>query len=102
MCVWRAFYAIYLDLWSFRGAAGARRDRGRDMRHFADSLRSAMLLSLASCAVLQVGRGAGLPLRGVLLFSNTCGMLFCSGAGCGAAVEPREPSAKGLAQGCPG
>ncbi|KAI7846210.1 hypothetical protein COHA_000280 [Chlorella ohadii] len=53
MCVWRAFYAIYLDLSSFRGVAAARRDRGKDMQHFADSLKSAMLLSLAFCAVLQ-------------------------------------------------
>ena len=58
MCVWRAFFAIYLDLWSFRGVAAARRDRSTDMQHFADSLRGAMLLSLAFCAVLQV-RGAG-------------------------------------------
>jgi hypothetical protein len=53
MCVWRAFYAAYLDIHSFRGAAAARRDRERDMRTFADSLRVAMLLSLACCAVLQ-------------------------------------------------
>lgn len=53
MCVWRAFYAAYLDMHSFRGAAAARRDRDRDMRTFADSLRGAMLLSLACCAVLQ-------------------------------------------------
>lgn len=61
MCVWRAFYAIYLDLSSFRGVAAARRDRGKDMQHFADSLKSAMLLSLAFCAVLQV-RGGGVGL----------------------------------------
>lgn len=63
MCVWRAFYAIYLDLSSFRGVAAARRDRGKDMQHFADSLKSAMLLSLAFCAVLQVRVGQGARAR---------------------------------------
>ena len=55
MAVWRAFYASYLDAASFRALAAARRDRSAEMAHFADSLRSAMLLSLACCAVLQVG-----------------------------------------------
>ena len=55
MCVWRAFFAIYLDLWSFRGVGAARRDRSKDMEHFADSLKGAMLMSLAFCVVLQVG-----------------------------------------------
>lgn len=53
MLVWRTFYASYLDMYSFRSSTAARRDRGRDMEEFADSLRSAMLLSLACCAVLQ-------------------------------------------------
>ena len=60
MCVWRAFYAAYLDINSFRSMAAARTARStreRDMQHFADSLRSAMLLSLAACALLQ-GLGA--------------------------------------------
>ena len=32
MSVWRAFYAAYLDLHSFRSAAATRRDRERDMQ----------------------------------------------------------------------
>ena len=54
MCVWRAFYASYLDVWSFRSAGAARRDRERDMQQFADTLRGSMLLALACCALLQV------------------------------------------------
>ena len=58
MCVWRSFYAAYLDMYSFRAAplrsgGERRRDRESDMRHFADALRAAMLLSLALCGVLQ-------------------------------------------------
>lgn len=53
MAVWRTFYASYLDVHSFRAADAARRDRAAEMAHFADSLRGAMLLSLAFCAVLQ-------------------------------------------------
>jgi hypothetical protein len=59
MLVWRTFYASYLDVYSFRTAGAARRDRERDMQQFADSLRAAMLLSLACCALLQ-GLGAWL------------------------------------------
>lgn len=55
-CVWRAFYAAYLDIYSFGKLSANARSREQDMRHFADSLRGAMLLSLACCAVLQVGR----------------------------------------------
>lgn len=43
----------YLDINSFRSMDAVRRDRQRDMETFADSLRAAMLLSLACCAVLQ-------------------------------------------------
>lgn len=53
MACWRAFYASYLDINSFRSMDAVRRDRQRDMETFADSLRAAMLLSLACCAVLQ-------------------------------------------------
>ena len=84
MCVWRAFYAIYLDLSSFRGVAAARRDRGKDMQHFADSLKSAMLLSLAFCAVLQVrGGGVGLahPSPGCVAWGG-CGTAGAAGRMC--------------------
>jgi hypothetical protein len=55
MAVWRTFYASFLDIWSFRSAAGSRLDRERDINQFADALRAAILLSLACCAILQVG-----------------------------------------------
>jgi hypothetical protein len=55
MAVWRTFYSSFLDIWSFRSAAGSRLDRERDINQFADALRAAMLLSLACCAILQVG-----------------------------------------------
>lgn len=49
------------QLYTFRAAPlardGRRRDRDRDVTHFAESLRAAMLLALAGCAVLQ-GLGA--------------------------------------------
>lgn len=53
MCVWRAFYAVFLDIYSFGKMQANRRSRQQEMEHFADSLRGAMLLSLACCAVLQ-------------------------------------------------
>jgi hypothetical protein len=54
MSVWRAFYTAYLDVYNFRSMAGTKLDRGREMQHFVDALRSALLLSLACCIVLQV------------------------------------------------
>ncbi|PSC75087.1 secretion system [Micractinium conductrix] len=53
MAVWRAFYAAYIDIYSFGKLEANSRDRVAEMEHFADSLRGAMLLSLACCAVLQ-------------------------------------------------
>lgn len=62
MSVWRAFYTTYLDIFHMRSLATARGDRQREMQHFVDALRSAMLLSLACCVVLQASarlRGLG-------------------------------------------
>ncbi|PRW57903.1 hypothetical protein C2E21_3557 [Chlorella sorokiniana] len=82
MCVWRAFFAIYLDLWSFRGADAVRRDRVKDMQHFADSLKGAMLMSLAFCAVLQcLGGLVGEEQLELLVSSLFNGQQLASAAG---------------------
>jgi hypothetical protein len=52
MTVWRAYYTTYLDVFNWRNAAGKRLNRYDDMRHFADALRAAALLSLAGCVIL--------------------------------------------------
>jgi hypothetical protein len=59
MSVWRAFYTTYLDVFNFRSMVGTKLDRGREMQHFTEALRSALLLSLACCIVLQVGCRGG-------------------------------------------
>jgi hypothetical protein len=59
MSVWRAFYASYLDVFNNRSVDGSRRlDRYRDAENFIDAARSAVLLALAGCVVLQVLGGA--------------------------------------------
>lgn len=75
-CVWRVFYAIYLDLASFRSREGSRRDREREAEHFIDALRAAMLLSLGGCVVLQaLGAVVGEERLELLLSSLLAGNL---------------------------
>lgn len=54
MAVWRAFYATYLDIYNFRTAAGTKLDRDKETQHFADSLKSAVILALGGCVVIEV------------------------------------------------
>lgn len=80
MCVWRAFYAAYLDIYSFGKLSANGRSREQDMRHFADSLRGAMLLSLACCAVLQLLGGLVGEEQLELMASSLLGQAFAAGS----------------------
>lgn len=58
MALWRSFYTVYLDFWNIRTIHGSPVDRYQDMLHFADALRSALLVSIAFCIVLQFLRSS--------------------------------------------
>lgn len=99
-CVWRSFYAVYLDIYSFGKLSANAHSREQDMQHFADSLRGAMLLSLACCAALQVGRGGtGLTepccMPGLRRAGWVTGIVKRSERGTQKAPNSREPSQTG-------
>lgn len=53
MACWRAFYTAYLDVFNLRSAAGNLVDRGQQVQHFVETLRTVLLLCIACCVVLQ-------------------------------------------------